>query len=227
MSDRVRLLFVAPWFLFPRIVRRADPDDGRAARHEGRGVRDHASPRRRRSTASTGAPSWRRSAIASSPGGTIRSAPRSTASARPRLAPAGVRRARSFAQRARRASRASSRARRTSSCSTSSTRRSWRRTGRCRCVRSSSRTTSRARSTSATRRWRAARCMRAVWRRQRAKMERFEREALSRFDTVVAVSERDAEFFRERARYRRRPRDPDRRRRGLLCVRAAKPGAAT
>lgn len=37
---------------------------------------------------------------------------------------------------------------------------------------------------------------RAVWRSQRAKMERFERDAMRRFDTVVAVSERDAEFFR-------------------------------
>lgn len=39
--------------------------------------------------------------------------------------------------------------------------------------------------------------LRAVWRRQHAKMERFERQALGRFDTVVAVSERDAEFFRD------------------------------
>jgi glycosyltransferase involved in cell wall biosynthesis len=38
---------------------------------------------------------------------------------------------------------------------------------------------------------------RAVWRSQRAKMERFERDALRRFDTVVAVSERDGEFFRD------------------------------
>ena len=37
---------------------------------------------------------------------------------------------------------------------------------------------------------------RAVWRNQRAKMERFERDALRRFDTVVAISERDGEFFR-------------------------------
>ena len=40
------------------------------------------------------------------------------------------------------------------------------------------------------------RLMRAVWRRQGAKMARFEREALGRFDTVVAVSERDGEHFR-------------------------------
>ena len=38
--------------------------------------------------------------------------------------------------------------------------------------------------------------IRAVWRRQCAKMARFEREALGRFDTVVAVSERDGEHFR-------------------------------
>jgi glycosyltransferase involved in cell wall biosynthesis len=38
---------------------------------------------------------------------------------------------------------------------------------------------------------------RAVWRSQRAKMERFERDAMRRFDTVVAISERDGEFFRD------------------------------
>jgi glycosyltransferase involved in cell wall biosynthesis len=38
---------------------------------------------------------------------------------------------------------------------------------------------------------------RAVWRSQRAKMQRFERDAMRRFDAVVAVSERDAEFFRD------------------------------
>jgi len=38
---------------------------------------------------------------------------------------------------------------------------------------------------------------RAVWRGQRGKMERFERDALHRFDTVVAVSERDAVFLRD------------------------------
>ncbi len=38
--------------------------------------------------------------------------------------------------------------------------------------------------------------VRAVWRSQQAKMERFERDAMHRFDTVVAVSERDREFFR-------------------------------
>ncbi|MBL8899634.1 MAG: glycosyltransferase [Planctomycetes bacterium] len=37
---------------------------------------------------------------------------------------------------------------------------------------------------------------RAVWRNQAAKMERFEREALARFTRVVAVSERDAQQFR-------------------------------
>lgn len=34
-----------------------------------------------------------------------------------------------------------------------------------------------------------------LWSSQRQKMERFEREALARFTTVVAVSERDARFF--------------------------------
>jgi glycosyltransferase involved in cell wall biosynthesis len=38
---------------------------------------------------------------------------------------------------------------------------------------------------------------RMVWRDQLRKMERFEREALSRFQTVVAVSERDAAWFRD------------------------------
>ncbi|MHC4548641.1 MAG: glycosyltransferase family 4 protein [Planctomycetota bacterium] len=37
-----------------------------------------------------------------------------------------------------------------------------------------------------------------VWQDQLAKMARLEREALARFDTVVAVSERDAGYFRER-----------------------------
>lgn len=37
---------------------------------------------------------------------------------------------------------------------------------------------------------------RAVWRDQLAKMRRFERETLKRFDAVVAVSERDREMFR-------------------------------
>ncbi len=37
---------------------------------------------------------------------------------------------------------------------------------------------------------------RAVWRNQAAKMERFERSALARFTRVVAVSERDAQQFR-------------------------------
>lgn len=37
---------------------------------------------------------------------------------------------------------------------------------------------------------------RALWRSQLRKMERFEGNALARFDTVVAVSERDAERFR-------------------------------
>jgi glycosyltransferase involved in cell wall biosynthesis len=37
---------------------------------------------------------------------------------------------------------------------------------------------------------------RAVWRRQRDKMRRFERAALRRADVVVAVSERDGDFFR-------------------------------
>ena len=39
--------------------------------------------------------------------------------------------------------------------------------------------------------------MRLVWASQHAKMERFEREALRRFTSVVAVSERDAKYFRE------------------------------
>lgn len=38
---------------------------------------------------------------------------------------------------------------------------------------------------------------RIVWRDQLRKMERFERDALSRFRTVVAVSDRDAAWFRE------------------------------
>lgn len=37
---------------------------------------------------------------------------------------------------------------------------------------------------------------RGVWRSQYNKMQRFERTTLGQFDTVVAVSERDAEFFR-------------------------------
>ena len=40
--------------------------------------------------------------------------------------------------------------------------------------------------------------MRLVWRSQHAKMERYEREELRRFDSVIAVSERDAKQFRER-----------------------------
>ena len=40
--------------------------------------------------------------------------------------------------------------------------------------------------------------MRAVWRNQRAKMATFEGDALRRFDTVIAVSERDARQLRER-----------------------------
>lgn len=38
---------------------------------------------------------------------------------------------------------------------------------------------------------------RAVWADQWRKMERFERESLARFDEVVAVSQRDAEHFRD------------------------------
>lgn len=38
---------------------------------------------------------------------------------------------------------------------------------------------------------------RAVWSSQHAKMLRFERDALAAFDVVVAVSDRDAAFFRE------------------------------
>lgn len=38
---------------------------------------------------------------------------------------------------------------------------------------------------------------RALWRDQLRKMERFERETLARFDAVVAVSDRDAAWFRE------------------------------
>jgi len=40
--------------------------------------------------------------------------------------------------------------------------------------------------------------MRAIWARQHRKMERFERAELRRFTRVVAVSERDAAFFRDR-----------------------------
>lgn len=39
--------------------------------------------------------------------------------------------------------------------------------------------------------------LRAVWRSQHAKMQRFEAESLPRFDVVVAVSERDAQHFRQ------------------------------
>ncbi|WP_164886870.1 glycosyltransferase [Piscinibacter defluvii] len=39
--------------------------------------------------------------------------------------------------------------------------------------------------------------MRAVWASQAGKMQQFERTALRAFDTVVAVSERDADWFRE------------------------------
>lgn len=39
---------------------------------------------------------------------------------------------------------------------------------------------------------------RLVWRGQAAKMERYERETLARFDRVIAVSERDTIQFRER-----------------------------
>ena len=39
--------------------------------------------------------------------------------------------------------------------------------------------------------------MRGVWASQHAKMRRFERDELRRFDAVVAVSERDAAYFRE------------------------------
>jgi glycosyltransferase involved in cell wall biosynthesis len=37
---------------------------------------------------------------------------------------------------------------------------------------------------------------RAIWRNQLGKMQRFERTSLSRFDSVVAVSDRDRDFFR-------------------------------
>ena len=39
--------------------------------------------------------------------------------------------------------------------------------------------------------------MRHIWRAQHGKMQRFERRALGGFDTVIAVSERDARAFRE------------------------------
>jgi glycosyltransferase involved in cell wall biosynthesis len=39
---------------------------------------------------------------------------------------------------------------------------------------------------------------RAIWHRQRAKMCRYERETLRRFDRIVAVSERDRAFFADR-----------------------------
>ena len=44
---------------------------------------------------------------------------------------------------------------------------------------------------------------RIVWRRQWRKMERFERTVLPRFDAVVAVSDRDARWFRDRLEVRR------------------------
>jgi glycosyltransferase involved in cell wall biosynthesis len=40
--------------------------------------------------------------------------------------------------------------------------------------------------------------MRKIWTSQHAKMLKYEQEALRRFDAVVAVSERDATFFRDR-----------------------------
>jgi glycosyltransferase involved in cell wall biosynthesis len=40
--------------------------------------------------------------------------------------------------------------------------------------------------------------MRLVWRSQHAKMERYERDALRSFDSVIAVSDRDARQFRDR-----------------------------
>lgn len=40
--------------------------------------------------------------------------------------------------------------------------------------------------------------LRRIWAAQTSKMQRFERDALKRFTTVVAVSERDAQHFRER-----------------------------
>ncbi len=40
--------------------------------------------------------------------------------------------------------------------------------------------------------------LRSIWRDQTAKMERYERNTLTRFDKVVAVSDRDAKQFRER-----------------------------
>src|SRR3974390_2088725 len=39
---------------------------------------------------------------------------------------------------------------------------------------------------------------RALWRSQTAKMDRFERDTLGRFDTVIAVSERDGKHFKAR-----------------------------
>ena len=39
---------------------------------------------------------------------------------------------------------------------------------------------------------------RLIWRQQHQKMSRFERESLGRFDTVIAVSEKDAAWFRDR-----------------------------
>jgi glycosyltransferase involved in cell wall biosynthesis len=44
--------------------------------------------------------------------------------------------------------------------------------------------------------------LRAAWRSQWRKMERFERQTLTRFHTVVAVSEDDGRFFREQYRTR-------------------------
>jgi polysaccharide biosynthesis protein PslH len=43
----------------------------------------------------------------------------------------------------------------------------------------------------------ASRVKRIVWRNQLRKMERFESDTVRRFNTVVAVSERDAAYFRE------------------------------
>ncbi len=41
-----------------------------------------------------------------------------------------------------------------------------------------------------------SRLMKAVWKNQQQKMRRFERDTLSKFDTIVAVSERDCDYFR-------------------------------
>jgi glycosyltransferase involved in cell wall biosynthesis len=51
-----------------------------------------------------------------------------------------------------------------------------------------------ARHVSVARHW----MMRRLWQNQHRKMERYERETLARFDRIIAVSDRDATYFRDR-----------------------------